>query len=357
MLVEDVRGSVLGRAGAPDALPEAALRNATLADDEWAVQRVVSDNTANYLVWKVRLEGEVVARLWLSGDSELAPIDQRAVEHALIVLSLELVRRRTALEVELRIRGELLSDILGGAAVESLPVLDRLRHLGHDLSGRSVMIIAGRVTAAEPAMRAVVEQRALTGAAELAALHRPRPLIGMYQGLLVALWPADPGRPAPIDRHRRPVVRPSAAPSGRRWPLFRARTRPPWQSSESPMATLITPAPIGPPGVRWRSACGPAASTPRSPWTISGSPGFCYNLTTLRSCWRLPTGPWPRSGDMIAIGEPRSFRPCAVTSTTDRTDQPPARRCTCTRTPSLNVCSGSKRWSDLTSPTQIPSSG
>ena len=49
----------------------------------------------------------------------------RAVEHASIVISLELLRMRTAAEVEHRLRGELLADLLGGGSVISEQVPQR----------------------------------------------------------------------------------------------------------------------------------------------------------------------------------------------------------------------------------------
>lgn len=209
VLLEDERGAVLGRVGPPDAQPDPGLRSGAVdRNDTRSAHLVVGADGGEHRMWAVQLEGELVARLWLSGAGEPAPIDQRAVEHALIVLSLELVRLRTALEVELRVRGELLSDILGGAAVDSRAVRDRLHHLGHDLSAPGAVTIVGRVTASDAGRQAVVEQRALTAVAELAARRRPRPLCGMYRGLLVAIWtaaapPVDAGTaqsvPSPSD--------------------------------------------------------------------------------------------------------------------------------------------------------------
>jgi len=143
-------------------------------------------------VWTVQLDGELVARVWLTGArSDLSPIDERAVEHASIVMSLEIVRLRTAIEVEHRLRGELLADVLGGVATDSASVRERAARLGHDLSAAHVAIV-GLVIAKDPTRQQVADQRALTAVAEIAAEVRPRPLVAMHRGHLVGLWPVEP---------------------------------------------------------------------------------------------------------------------------------------------------------------------
>lgn len=67
------------------------------------------------------LGDELVARLWMSGSvAGLGPLDRRAIEHAAVVCALELLRQRTALEVEWRLRGDVLSDLLAGGASPAL---------------------------------------------------------------------------------------------------------------------------------------------------------------------------------------------------------------------------------------------
>ena len=57
------------------------------------------------------------------------------------MISLELFRMRTAAEVEHRLRGELLADVLGGGAAISEQVLQRAQRLGHDLTRPHVTIV------------------------------------------------------------------------------------------------------------------------------------------------------------------------------------------------------------------------
>ncbi len=155
-----------------------------------------------FRVWSVVVSGDVAARLWVP-DVDLTPLDRRAVEHASLVVSLELTRLRTGVEVELRVRGELLTDVLGGAAVESPAIRDRARRLGHDLSGAAVAMV-GRAEPVDPARRPLVDHRTVAAVADLAARYRPRPLVGSHRGLLVVLWPS-----APTDR-----VAPPLSPGG-----------------------------------------------------------------------------------------------------------------------------------------------
>jgi sugar diacid utilization regulator len=190
VLIEDIRGAVLASAGDPADLPDAALRASTAVAQETLTASVVpGPGGTRFLVWTVQLEDAAVARMWLPReDSDLSAIDGRAVEHASIVLALEMVRLRTGVEVELRLRGELLADILGGAAIDSRSVRERAERLGHDLSAAHVAVV-GLASATDPLRIAQAEQQWTSAVTETAARYRPRPLVAMYRGLLVALWP------------------------------------------------------------------------------------------------------------------------------------------------------------------------
>jgi sugar diacid utilization regulator len=208
VLIEDPAGQVTALAGDAEGLPGADLRRSEPTEDG-LVARVgpgaadavgpppgASVGTASgFRIWPVLVAGDVAARIWVPA-ADLSPLDLRAVEHATLVVSLELSRLRTGIEVELRVRGELLTDVLGGSAVESPSIRERARRLGHDLTGPSIAIV-GRAEPIDPARRATVDQRTLAAAADLAARSRPRPLVGTHRGLLVVLWPSSPTEPAP----------------------------------------------------------------------------------------------------------------------------------------------------------------
>lgn len=82
----------------------------------------------------VLLDGDVVARFWLPGRlAELGALELRAIEHAVVVSALELLRERTALDVEWALRGDLLAELLVGTPSDSTTVISRARNLGLDL--------------------------------------------------------------------------------------------------------------------------------------------------------------------------------------------------------------------------------
>ncbi|MGV9385399.1 helix-turn-helix domain-containing protein [Nonomuraea sp. NPDC003707] len=205
VLVQGVRGEVLAQAGGPPAPEDLVKAGAGRRAPDAGLVR----EQGPHVVADVVLEGEVAARVWVPGRAgELAPLDRRALEHASIVLSLELLRRRTALEVEQNLRGDLLADLLAGADPMSPSVRDRAGLLGHDLVRDHLTLVAQVTTGGGPAPAGAV-QRALTEAVALASGVRPRPLVAVYRDVIVALWPVvatgpAAGRPA-ADALRRSV--------------------------------------------------------------------------------------------------------------------------------------------------------
>lgn len=193
VLIEDDGGQVSAVSGDASALPDAELRGSVPIaepgrDPADGAHRDPAGEVSGFRRWPALVAGDVAARIWVAADG-LSALDLRAVEHASLVLSLELTRLRTGIEVELRVRGELLTDVLGGAAVDTPAIQDRARRLGHDLSGPAVAIV-GRADLRDAARQAVVDRRTLAAVADLAAGHRPRPLVGTHRGLTVVLWPS-----------------------------------------------------------------------------------------------------------------------------------------------------------------------
>lgn len=164
VMIEDVYGEALAEAGwtGPDA--------------------------ENRLVADVTLDGTEVARIHVaagdSEDAELSGLDMRAVEHATVVTALELLRARTAAEVEQRIRGSLVSDLLASDRADVGAFLDRARRLGWDLAGPHSLI----------AIRPATE-RMLAAADRFVAGVTPRPLVALHRGDLVVVWPRQAGPP------------------------------------------------------------------------------------------------------------------------------------------------------------------
>ena len=195
VLVDDARNVVLATAGDAAELPDDGRGAPVVVDASVASAPVLLDGAdgSAYFVSVARLGDDVVARIWFPrGESALDPVGVRAVEHASIVISLELLRIRTAAEVEHRLRGELLAELFSSGPNVSERLAQRAQRLGHDPTRPHVVVVGALGSADEPADSRLY-QRSLTLVAELAQSRRPRPLTAMHRGNVVTLWPVDGG--------------------------------------------------------------------------------------------------------------------------------------------------------------------
>ncbi len=195
VLIDDARQNEIARSGDGVDYPSTAVRIATADAESTAPSATVGEvidgdgTPAGWLVARVRLGSEVAARIWFPGTPDsLDPLQIRAVEHASIVISVELLRVQTAAEVERRVRGELLTDVLAGSGRPSAQVQERAQRLGHDLDVAHIAVVATLTGTSAMATRRAW-QRALSVVTELASGYQPRPLVAMHGGTLVALWP------------------------------------------------------------------------------------------------------------------------------------------------------------------------
>jgi GAF domain-containing protein/sugar diacid utilization regulator len=145
----------------------------------------------------VMIKEQVVAWIWTSGKvSELRPLDRQALERAAAPLALELLRTRAATEAEWRETGEILSRILSGGGHDATTLLAQAARLGHDLSSPHAVVamrFEHRNEGDLPYWLAATFSR-------VARQISPRPLMGSYDGYVVALWPLGPT--TPIDEVR-----------------------------------------------------------------------------------------------------------------------------------------------------------
>ena len=100
------------------------------------------------------VEGEALAWVVLRTRSEASEIERAAIEHAALLTALELLREKTTLEVETRLRGGLLEELFSGAFSEDMTLKQGLA-LGFDLTAPSRVLLAE--PASEDATRADVE--------------------------------------------------------------------------------------------------------------------------------------------------------------------------------------------------------
>jgi sugar diacid utilization regulator len=135
----------------------------------------------------VVIGGELAGRLWVTDPpAEPEPVQLRVIERFTLVVALLLLQQRHLLDVQSRLSGDLLGDLLrDGGPVRPQAVLDRAAALGHDLSRPHVLALLSVDAAVPPAVR-------LPELARAAAEPGPVPLAGPYDGAHVLLLPADP---------------------------------------------------------------------------------------------------------------------------------------------------------------------
>ncbi len=137
-------------------------------------------------VWvaPVVLGGELAARLWVTNPRAAPePVERRVIERFALVVALELLKHRHRIEVEERLSGDLIGDLLRhGGPQQPQGVLDRAAALGHDLAGpHHVAVLA--LDPPGPDVRLAELVRAAVGG---------HPLIGLHEGVQVIFLPPDP---------------------------------------------------------------------------------------------------------------------------------------------------------------------
>lgn len=106
---------------------------------------------------------------------------EMTVEQAATVLAIEMLRDKTAYEVELRLRGDFLDDLLAGSYEDERTILDRAALLGYDLTMPHYLLI---VNLDDP--RRLSESNQLD---ETAALRLKEDLFGVVSDTVIAEFP------------------------------------------------------------------------------------------------------------------------------------------------------------------------
>ncbi|CAL9651862.1 hypothetical protein SUDANB120_06650 (plasmid) [Streptomyces sp. enrichment culture] len=176
--VHDTDGSELARVGTGPVTPSAASLAASHAEGR-AVR------TDGFWTCAVLAGAERLGSIVLTGREDLPEADRRLFERSALVTAMLLLVRRSVAETEDRVRGELLDDLLAGAAASahwdpgSLTL--RARRLGVDLARPHAVAVAD----CEPALRAQLVAEAARVARGLGGLA------GTRQGRTVLLVPCD----------------------------------------------------------------------------------------------------------------------------------------------------------------------
>ncbi|MCZ7461755.1 helix-turn-helix domain-containing protein [Streptomyces sp. WMMC940] len=138
--------------------------------------------------------GELLGALVLHGHPALDPVDRRTLERAAMVTSLLLLARRSAGEVEQRVRGELLDDLLDAPGRDPRLLRERAARLRADLDAPHV-VLAARIDAPPTGGggdRATADRQRLRSAASHLAATR-HGLAATRDGGTVLLLPMGPG--------------------------------------------------------------------------------------------------------------------------------------------------------------------
>ena len=224
--VEDTDGRVLASAPAEGYCPppapaarragaaRAALKAQEASGRRYTVARVpvrgpngrVTRSTAAWAA-PVVVGGELAGRLWVTDPpAEPEPVQLRVIERFALVVALLLLQQRHLLDVQSRLSGDLLGDLLReGGPVRPRAVLDRAAALGHDLTRPHVLALLTADAAVPSAVR-------LPELARAAAEPGPVPLAGPYDGAHVLLLPAEPD---PGDALRRILAKADQATGAR----------------------------------------------------------------------------------------------------------------------------------------------
>lgn len=145
-------------------------------------------------VWvaPVVIGGELAGRLWVTNPRAVpAPVERRVIERFALVVALELLRQQHLVEVEERLSGDLIGDLLRpGGPSHPQGVLDRASALGHDLARPHVVaVLALDPPDAVPRLPEIVRAAVL----QAGSPSTGPPLVGQHDDVLVLLLPAVAG--------------------------------------------------------------------------------------------------------------------------------------------------------------------
>ena len=148
--LETPEGSPLGRAGPemagvpPVARSRALRRTLAAADGDRTMVQAPLGGSAWAWVAPIAVAGELAARLWVARVDGWA--DRPVIERFSLLVALEMLRRRQAVETELRLTRDLAVELVSGTGDER-SLLDRSDALHHDLRRPHTVVLAPTGTA------------------------------------------------------------------------------------------------------------------------------------------------------------------------------------------------------------------
>jgi len=193
--VQDAADRVLAKAAAGDYAAPPKLDKRTLRrhdnPDRYEATEIDGQDLETWLI-PVVLSGEVVGRLWVV--SEPKPPDagrQRLIERFALVVGLEILKQRHIIEVQERLSGDVMVDLLRSDDIaQPLALIQRATALGHDLTSAHWLAVFSADFDAE------LVQVART-VRDMSMAHQS--LVGVYANSLVMLISCEHD-PLPIVR-------------------------------------------------------------------------------------------------------------------------------------------------------------
>jgi ligand-binding sensor protein/sugar diacid utilization regulator/putative methionine-R-sulfoxide reductase with GAF domain len=148
------------------------------------------------------VDGETLAWMVARMDSPPGDVERAAVEYAALLAAIELLRERTANEVETRLRGGMLEELFSRDIVEELAVKQALA-FGYDLARPSrVFLIEAAPVAADSKLPAVETDAHYATLADLAKRWSTHNLVALRGGAIVVVVPEAPDGPAAAPERR-----------------------------------------------------------------------------------------------------------------------------------------------------------
>jgi sugar diacid utilization regulator len=174
------------------------------AGDGW---RGLADEGTAFTI-AVRVGTDVAGHLLLSSDDDLGPIDRALVDVATTGVALEFARERAAAEVEERLRGETVTDLLTGSYTDEAAIASRTARLGYDVTQPHELLVVD-IAPGEAAANTAIDgadtmdggperlRIALQAIRERLAVRAPRSLAAIHLGSVVGLLAI--ARPQELD--------------------------------------------------------------------------------------------------------------------------------------------------------------
>ena len=110
-----------------------------------------ADVSAPRTIQKIVAHGQPLGTIEVFHAADLTPLQTQAIEHGVTILALELVKLESAAEVEFRLSGDLLDDLLETPVDEYARLEGRATHLGVDLQQKYQILVLGVVEESEHA--------------------------------------------------------------------------------------------------------------------------------------------------------------------------------------------------------------